>query len=295
MRAQAPGKVVLSGAYAVLEGAPCIATAVDRYVIADDAMPAEHISDEVRAAMSPPFPHIDASQLRSEGRKLGLGSSAAIVVASLATLPEHDGTDRATLNRLYERAVAAHRKAQGGGSGIDVAAATFGGNVVLRYEADGPGRVDAVQLPSLHFEIWSCPQAAVTSGFLRRVREFKADLPQIHGELFGRLSAAAENAVSACNAGSGEAWLAALDAQARGLFELGVRAQLPIFTDAVSELRELGRAEGAIVMPAGAGGGDLALFCGPHPPSTALLAAANERGINPLQLKLGAPGVRRLA
>ena len=33
--ARAPGKVVLSGAYAVLEGAPALVAAVDRYVVAD--------------------------------------------------------------------------------------------------------------------------------------------------------------------------------------------------------------------------------------------------------------------
>ncbi len=39
MRARAPGKVVLSGAYSVLRGAPAIVTAVDRYVEADDGEP----------------------------------------------------------------------------------------------------------------------------------------------------------------------------------------------------------------------------------------------------------------
>ena len=35
MRARAPGKLVLSGAYAVLEGAPALVAAVDRYALAD--------------------------------------------------------------------------------------------------------------------------------------------------------------------------------------------------------------------------------------------------------------------
>ena len=35
MRARAPGKLVLSGAYAVLEGAPALVAAVDRYAVAD--------------------------------------------------------------------------------------------------------------------------------------------------------------------------------------------------------------------------------------------------------------------
>lgn len=294
MKTRAPGKVVISGAYSVLEGAPCIASAVDRYVVADDTKSAEHIAEEVRAAMPPPFPHIDASQLRTDGRKLGLGSSAAIVVASLATLPEHAPSDLAGLQLLYERALRAHRNAQGGGSGIDVAAATFGGNVLLHYDPLGPGRVQTVLLPDLHFEVWSCPEAASTSGFLRRVNEFKLASPRAHAELFTRLTAAAKDAVTACETRNEELWLAALDVQSAGLLKLGRLAEVPIFTSEVLALRDLARKEGALVLPAGAGGGDLALFCGRHPPSSDLLTAARERGVNPLQLKLGARGVERL-
>ena len=90
MRACAPGKLVLSGAYSVLEGAPAIVSAVDRYVCCDSARPAELITPEVRAALpaGADAPLFDASALRAEGRKLGLGSSAAILVASLAVTAE---------------------------------------------------------------------------------------------------------------------------------------------------------------------------------------------------------------
>ena len=52
-RARAPGKLVLSGAYAVLSGAPAIVTAVSRYVIADTSQLAELVTDEVAAALAP--------------------------------------------------------------------------------------------------------------------------------------------------------------------------------------------------------------------------------------------------
>src|SRR6185436_10440568 len=87
MIARAPGKVVLSGAYAVLEGAPAIVTAVDRYVTADTAKKPSLVTPEVRAALGDArAPGFDASALRKGDQKLGLGSSAAILVASLGAV-----------------------------------------------------------------------------------------------------------------------------------------------------------------------------------------------------------------
>ncbi|HET9957635.1 MAG TPA: hypothetical protein VFQ61_24225, partial [Polyangiaceae bacterium] len=117
MKARAPGKLVLSGAYAVLEGAPAIVAAADRYVVADSSRPAGFITPEVRAALpSGPWPAFDASPLREGDRKLGLGSSAAILVASLAALelerdPELAAAELA--ERVFRPALVAHREAQG--------------------------------------------------------------------------------------------------------------------------------------------------------------------------------------
>src|SRR5688572_33181913 len=98
MIARAPGKLVLSGAYSVLEGAPALVAAVDRYALADEAREAPLITAEVRAAIAAGYlieaPWFDASALRADaaagGRKLGLGSSAAILVASLAACAPPD-------------------------------------------------------------------------------------------------------------------------------------------------------------------------------------------------------------
>src|ERR1700689_3835186 len=96
MRARAPGKLVLTGAYAVLEGAPAIVAAVDRYAVADDAAPDE---GDVRALHD------------GSGRKLGLGSSAASMVASEAARGVARGEDPTlpiTRTHLFRRVRAAH-------------------------------------------------------------------------------------------------------------------------------------------------------------------------------------------
>src|SRR5262249_8121092 len=67
--ARAPGKLVLSGAYSVLYGAPALVAAVDRYVSADSALAAERVTPEVRAALGDaPAPGFDASALRRDGK-----------------------------------------------------------------------------------------------------------------------------------------------------------------------------------------------------------------------------------
>src|SRR5262245_23763402 len=169
MIARAPGKLVISGAYAVLEGAPALVAAVDRYVVADSSRAAERLTPEVREALSRRGPErehrapwFDATELRdaSHNRKLGLGSSAAILVASLAALEldaEPDLPEGDLAARVFSEARVAHRAAQGGGSGIDVAASAFGG--VLRFERPAPDAapiVASITLPQpLFISVWS--------------------------------------------------------------------------------------------------------------------------------------------
>ena len=148
--ANAPGKVVLCGEYAVLDGAPAVSMAVDRRAIAQvstiDAD--EHVLDVAGTATPGDFALFDAvlNQVRPgserkfsarldttafavRGRKLGIGSSAAIAVALAAAL---DPGGQSTL----ENAFAAHARLQGGlGSGIDVATSVSGGLIGFRRGA----------------------------------------------------------------------------------------------------------------------------------------------------------------
>jgi phosphomevalonate kinase len=190
MKACAPGKLVLSGAYSVLEGAPALVTAVDRYVCCDAAQPASIATPEVLAALSgAAAPAFDASALRSGGRKLGLGSSAAILVASLAAAdPRAFPSDQELRQAIFEPALAAHRHAQGGGSGIDVAASTWGGTLLARRGADGDLELEPLRLPAaLVLEAWASEAAASTAEFLRAVAGFRARSPAGHAALFGEL------------------------------------------------------------------------------------------------------------
>jgi phosphomevalonate kinase len=297
--ARAPGKIVISGAHAVLEGAPAIVAAVDRYAVADARRPAAFITPEVAAALgSRPAPWIDASALRQEDRKLGLGSSAAILVASLAALAlvEEGPLDDATLAaRVFPAALAAHARAQGGGSGIDVAASCFGGIRIAVRREDGLETTPARLPTGLVLEIWSAKEPASTAALLAAVRDLGRRDPERHRSILGAQAQASLVAAEATRRDDGGALIAALREQRVHLDRLGRAAGVRLVTAAVAELDSAARAEQAVVLPAGAGGGDVAVFVGIADPSEALRALVARTGHVRLEASLAARGVHAMA
>jgi phosphomevalonate kinase len=303
MMARAPGKVVLSGAYAVLDGAPALVAAVDRYVVADSRRQADLITPEMREALQSRggtrAPWFDARALRDDAthRKLGLGSSAAILVASLAALElgaEPLLDDAVLARRVFDAALCAHRIAQGGGSGIDVAASAFGG--ILRFQLPTEGGVlpttAQVELPKpLAIRVWASTSAASTSVMLAGVTALRKSRPTEYRGAIDELTSSAEAAVQAKTA---TAYVSACRRQLAGLVELGRLSQVPIVTPEVAELDRAAQAAGAAVLPSGAGGGDVVLIVGEEPPHADLEGCARRLGLVPLSLALGARGVHAL-
>jgi phosphomevalonate kinase len=296
--ARAPGKLVLSGAYAVLEGAPAVVAAVDRYVIADARRAAVRVTAEVRKALDgrggAEAPWFDAGALRDEarGQKLGLGSSAAILVASLAALElsnEPGASDTDLARRVMPEALRAHRAAQGGGSGADVAASALGG--ILRFQRkapDGPPRIDPMKLPEpLFFGVWSSPSSACTSDMLACVAALRRSRPADHRGVMDQLCRAA---LAAADAPNGARFVQACREQVEFLSRLGDLAGVPIVT---SETRAFGRAAGdrGVILPSGAGGGDVVLYVGTEPPYEAIESEGRKLGFVPLPVSIGARGV----
>ena len=297
MRARAPGKLVLSGAYSVLAGAPAIVVAVDRYAEADTERPPERVTDEVSAAIAAGAmkraPWFDASALRArlaDGRdvKLGLGSSAAILVASMAAAWAEE--DRTLDKRdLFAACLGAHREAQKGGSGIDVAASTFGGALACWLAPDGSLRVVPHDLPSgLVLTVFASPVSASTPDLVGRVRAFSQSAPAAYAQLLGDATAGADHAVTATTVTE---LVGGLRTQARALHALGEAAGAPIFTPDVIALGEIAAEEGALFYPSGAGGGDVAIFAGDRPPSERFHREAAALGRFHLALATGAPGM----
>lgn len=293
MIAKAPGKLVISGAYAVLAGAPAIVSAVDRYAIADTSQSPPFVTAEVQAALSAGYllqaPGFDASALRTPAgkdgstRKLGLGSSAAILVASIAAC-----SPALSLSAWFDQALAAHRTAQGGGSGVDVAASVFGGVLLCRLSSSNSLDVQPHSLPEgTRIHVFSSATASETSGMLKAVRAFATRDPGDYKALMARAIQASEQAALAQRP---EMLCAALFDQQMALRELGQKAGAPIVPDALVDLVHRARREGASFGPSGAGGGDIAIFVSERAPSPAFAAAAQNAGLEPLDLQIAARG-----
>lgn len=303
MLARAPGKLVLSGAYAVLDGAPAIVSAVNRYVVADAMRLTSLVTAEVAAALEhfpeTAAPWFDASALRARDQKLGLGSSAAIVVASLAAIEVSARglmSDIELQRAVLSPALDAHRRAQGGGSGVDVACAVIGGTSMMTVSRQGL-RCVPVGLPKqLHVSAWFSGRSASTRSLLERVHRFRTRRPSEAQRLLGAQAAAAEAAARALTAHSPRDFLLAAARQSECLDALGAGADAPIVTRKTRQLDKLARKEGGVVLPAGAGGGDIATFFGIAPPSVQLASAARERGYVLIEgMSLGARGVHAVS
>jgi phosphomevalonate kinase len=132
-RILAPGKLVLAGEYAVLDGAPAISLAINRGVECIIRAPrsdslcqtpqndSRFVSPALSQIQNPQFYEFKNWNPFSglgKGQKPGFGGSAAACVAScyVAGLP-------------LEQALTIHHQVQGSGSGIDVATSIYGGMI----------------------------------------------------------------------------------------------------------------------------------------------------------------------
>lgn len=293
MKVFAPGKVVLTGAYAVLDGAPSIVMATSRGATADGNRIALSPTIEVRAALGDgPAPHADASALYVGARKLGLGASAAILVASLGAREAERGVDIGdpkTREGLLERARAAHATAQGGGSGVDVAASLYGG--VLRYRMGGVPQRVALPLGAV-VRVFACGTSARTSELRAAVTRLSSEAPLVYARIMGSLHEIASRADAAVQAGQAQALIEAVADASVSLGELGEATSTPIVPLGWAGLASEAVAEGAAFCVGGAGGGDVAVYVGPGAPSIAFSSSARALGLFSLDVELDEKGVR---
>jgi len=308
--AHAPGKLFLTGEWAVLDGAPALVAAIDRrarvtVTPADGPVVVESLAEgrSVSATGDGALPGGDAGAVlaawRAAGRtggarvsvdsrafldgdrKLGLGRSAAtLAAAAAAVLPQ------APREHLLATALAANALFQEGrGSGGDVAAAVHGGVVEVRREGEGL-LVERRTLPAgLTLLVGWTGEPAPTTPLLDRFAT--ASRPPVLRDLAG----VATRAARACAAGDAGAFLDAVDASAALLAALGDAARLPLVTPALARLVAAAKRAGVAAKPSGAGAGDCGIaFATTAAEAQAVRAAWEADGITPLDVRITTEG-----
>lgn len=317
--ASAPGKLFVTGEYAVLDRAPALLTAVNvravcrlrpasgevsRLVTPPLSMtPAVfRIADDMPQWEDEPVPLLDAAwRALTEARRRKLAESAWHISLDTSAFFLKDrklglGSSAAALAALtgalwaatgdlpaeadaFDALRSAHTAWQGGGSGADLAVTLAGGNILYRRD---PRIAAPVALPGglEVLPVWS-GRPASTGEFLRKLAEFQENAPERFRERFAVLEQEAEEAAVAASAGDADAFLEAFEDQGAALRALGEAAELPIWSEDHERIGEIARANGVRYKPSGAGGGDIGL---------ALIRAGDEEGAERLKSGLSSAG-----
>lgn len=294
--ASAPGKVVLSGEYAVLDDAPAVAMAVDRRALVRFTSGGSGITSLGAAASGDTrlFDSVaevvgygdsgrgdftlDTRAFAAGEGKLGIGSSAALSVALAAVLGRLSGSDARADRIAYE----AHDRFQvKTGSGVDIATCHAGGLIEYRR----PGRtVTRLEWPQgLHFSLLWTGIEASTGGMLSKLDSKTADLSEL-GE-------AADETARAWSMGGVADVVAATTSYAQALEAFDRQHQVGIMGAGHAGL--VAAATGTIAYkPCGAGGGDIGIVLGADRNEIdAFIAAAAARGCRPVSAGLDTSGL----
>lgn len=297
-RVQAPGKLMLTGSYVVLEGAPALVMAVDRYAIADGSVIDPAPSAEIAAAMTR-APKVETSALydwADSKSKLGLGSSAAALVAALGWEAADSGADLTAPGvraALFEKARAAHAKAQGGGSGVDIAASVHGGLLDYRLTDVGPVARPILVPPGLVVEAWFSGRSARTSDMRAQVDTLAARDPATSRSIFADLRSAANGAATALAASDLGSFLRECRYAHVALTGLARASAAPIIPEDAAMLDALAEQAGSVFLPSGAGGGDVFVHVGLEGAARPFVAESERLGWKVVPLRIDQLGVSR--
>lgn len=273
MRLSAPGKLILFGEYAVLEGAPAVVMAVNRrahiafrkkgYEPANSLVSRTYARLRAHYGLSPEpcLLSVDSRSFYRGTRKLGLGSSAAATLLTVAATAIEAGRDlrsEADKRELWELAQAAQNAFFGRfGSGLDLAASLFGGTTLFEASPQTTRFAPFVWPSELRRSFFWLGQPASTADFLKGLARFRGEQTLRYEKRLAELCDIARH--MAYDSLTCEQWLAAIGAYGSALFALGEDAGLPIVTPCMNELAQYAQALGGAAKPSGAGGGDFLL------------------------------------
>ena len=318
--ARAPGKLVVLGEYVVLAGGPALVMAVDRHCIAElrpsDTEACQLASFAERATersfgtgeasdvaivdsvtrhwsakgVAPWCGRLDSSQLFVAGRKLGLGSSAAALVAWAGAWTAYTRRQgKPALAELF----GLHREIQASaGSGLDVAASLRGGVLAYRLgSADQPEAV-SVRLPnSVRFVGVSTGRAASTPDLLGYFEAWRTAEPSAAAMRLDRMRQVAELGIEAAKADDAKRFLTAVRRYGSELEALGAATGVDIVTPEHAAIADVAEQAGVTYKVSGAGGGDVGLGFATDQKALEAFSAAVPADCEVLQLAIDRAGL----
>lgn len=287
-RVTAPGKIVLSGEYAVLRDAPAVVMAVDRRAIVSVVAHGEPWSvvrtpghengtwrfeygDDGEISWLDELP---AAGLRLPESVLSLCTSgpvrpSVITIDTVAFLDPGSGrklglgsSAAATValtaalseskpgaRETWPRARRAHAAMQGG-SGVDIAASCFGGLLVYRQKDESPPA--SIHWPEqISFRIFFSGMSADTRSAIEEAGQSGQSTPA-----WRELIAAAEDSAAAWQKGDAANILSSMRQYTLQLAEFDGATNAGIFSSGHAALCTAGESLGIVYKPCGAGGGD---------------------------------------
>lgn len=310
--ASAPGKVILFGEHAVVSGTPALGSAINlrAKIIVEDLPGRLEIEacnlmlrgftlDLTTGRVNSPGV-LDATkyvsavlkEFKSDGLRVkvdsdippaaGLGSSAAIVVATVAALNEHMNLgltieDIASISYRIEKTVQ-----QGMGSPMDTAVSTFGGYQLVSET------VQEIDLPEMELVVGCTDKEHNTRSEVQKVQGLRSRYPDIVEPIFCAIGAISTRAVPLIRDNRLEELGQLMD------FNQGLLEALGVGTRELSELvyaaRGAGHAQGAKLT--GAGGGGCMIALPSTVGSTSVLVALKQARGTAFKVKTGGAGMR---
>lgn len=250
----------------------------------------------------------------ASGKKYGLGSSAAVVVAVISSVLQFHEKAGIDLSKelIYKLASIAHFKTQGNGSCADIAASTYGGwlsysafherwlheemtggtNILSVVRKKWPGlMISSITPPSelLFCAGWTGSEMS-TSPMIRKIQQLRDEQPSVYKRFFQDSQAAVKALDRAFREGNMNNSLQSLSDNREALMRLSDQANAEIETPLLKELIRIANRYGA-GKTSGAGGGDCGIAFIVNDDNLANLKRDwQEAGIEPLKITVSLRG-----
>lgn len=244
----------------------------------------------------------------ASGVKYGLGSSAAVVVATVTAVMRRFYEQEIDRDIIFKLAALAHVNVQGSGSGADVAASVYGG--ILKYSSfqaewllDTYAKatslcevierdwtylsIKQIRLPSsIFFCVGWTGEPASTKKLVGHILQLREDKPEAFKEFLQESERAVQMLLTGMEEENESLLFRGVKANREALATVGKQAQVSIETPDLRKLSDLAEELGGAGKSSGAGGGDCGIAFMPTKEAAQRLYNAWETShIRPLPLQ----------